>query len=133
MTTATRAREAFLGACDLGVTTHVNAVGAISPERRELGADVVAGAGIVVADDPTAAASLAAELADVDEIVPLSAVVADPSRRAEGRSVFKAMGTGLADLAVAAAAIANATELGLGRPFPAPERRAPRLTIGADR
>lgn len=131
VTTATRAREALVTAADLMPHAHVNGVGAISPERRELSDDVVTGATTVVADDPVAAAALAIELTGVEDIVPLSSVVADPARRAAGRSVFKAMGTGLADLAVGAAAVSSAAQLGLGRPFPTPERRPPRLNIGA--
>lgn len=131
ITTVTRSRVALLAAADLAPHAHVNGIGALSPERRELADDVATGAATVVADDPGAAAVLAVELAGVADIIPLSAVVADPSRRTTGRSVFKAMGTGLADLAVGAAALANAVELGLGHPVPTPERRAPRLTIGA--
>lgn len=131
VTTATRSHEALLTAADLAPHAHINAVGAISPERRELADDVATGAATVVADDPGAAAVLAVELAGVADIIPLSAVVADPSLRGAGRSVFKAMGTGLADLAVGAAVVANAANLGLGRAFPVPERRTPRLTIGA--
>ncbi|HEY8545423.1 MAG TPA: hypothetical protein VIL36_10265 [Acidimicrobiales bacterium] len=105
VTTVTRARGPLLAAADLDPGAHVNAVGAITPERRELDDDVAATARIVVADDPDSARRLAVELAGADPIVPLSAVAAGHHRRGPGRSVFKAMGIGLADLAVAAAVL----------------------------
>src|SRR5690606_10867365 len=84
VTTVTRSRVALLAAADLAPHAHVNGIGAISPERRELADDVATGAATVVADDPGAAAVLAVELAGVADIIPLSAVVADPSRRTTG-------------------------------------------------
>lgn len=130
ITTVTRAREPFLAASMVGPATHVNAVGAITPERRELRAELVAAARLVAADDVGAARRLAAELADVDRLIGLGDVVAGTSRsdRGEAPTIFKAMGTGLADLAVGALVLERAAAAGLGRPVPFSGVRAnPRL------
>ena len=129
VTTVTRARAPFLRAAFLAPGAHVNAVGAITPERRELAADVFPRVGVVAADNPDAARRLAVELAAVTELVPLCHVVAagDEFSRGDDLTVFKAMGVGLADLALGAAVLERATASGRGRPIPAPRRVAPRL------
>jgi ornithine cyclodeaminase len=132
ITTATRAREPFLDASMVARGAHVNAIGAITPERREVSADIVRRA-FVVADSPPAARRLAAELGEVTDIEALSQVVAEGRGRPTGADVtlFKAMGIGLADLAVAAAALERAEAQGIGRRFAHPEKAAPRLHGGS--
>ena len=75
---------------------------------------------------------LAGELQDVapDRIVPLSAVVAGTVGRPVDAdlTLFKAMGIGLADLALGDEVLRRAVAHGRGRPFPHPERLDPRLT-----
>jgi len=128
VTTATRAREPFLVAEMLAPGAHVNAIGAITPERRELGADVVGGAGRVVADHPGDAQRLSSELSDCESVMPLSVVVADrlPRPAEETLTVFKAVGLGLADVAIAAEVLRRAQERNVGRSFAAPSRVTPR-------
>jgi ornithine cyclodeaminase len=140
VTTATRSCEPLLAAADLAPGAHVNAVGAITPDRRELADDIAATAGTVVADDPDTARRLAVELAGAAEIVSLAAMAAG-ARRRPGRSLFKAMGIGLADLAVTAAVL-EATGIWprppigpgyvgggtAGLAFDHPVKRSPRLT-----
>jgi ornithine cyclodeaminase len=127
VTTATRATDAILGAGDLGASVHINAVGAITPERRELAPSVVATADLVVSDVPAAALQLSAELDGVEEVVPLARVVAAGEERPDGLTLFKAMGLGLADVAVGGAVLSAVLERGGGRPIPAPTRSAPVL------
>jgi alanine dehydrogenase len=127
VTTATRSREPILEAGHLGPEAHVNALGAITPERRELGADVAAAASLVVSDSPTAAGQLSSEL-DGCDVVALDEIVGrQRGRRPEGLTVFKAMGLGLADVAVGLEVLRRAAERGLGRPVPAPTRAQPTL------
>ena len=132
VTTATRAREAFLDSAMVATGAHVNAVGAITPERREVAGDLVRRATQIVADSPSAARRLAAELGEGRDIVPLSSIVAARQSRAVGTdlTLFKAMGIGLADLAVAVEVLGRAEARGLGRRMPHPEKAVPRLQGG---
>ena len=132
ITTITRSTTPFLHADALSAGTHLNAVGAITPERAELDAGIIRGASVVCADSVPAAQALAAELRDASEVLPLSAVVADPTRHASssGWSVFKAMGVGLADLALGHQILRRVVASGGGRPVPQPTKAAPRLMKG---
>lgn len=131
VTTATRATAAFLHAADLASDAHVNALGAITPGRCELAADVPAGASLVVSDSPSAATSLSSEL-DGRDVTALSRVVGDRTwpGRTDGLTVFKAMGLGVADVALGIEVVRRATERGLGRPLAPPTRSAPQLFPG---
>lgn len=132
VTTVTRARQPFLSAADLAHGAHVNAVGAIAPERQELHDDVAEAADLVVADDPATARRVSRELAAVadDGVQALSAVVAGNVRRsADPRlTLCKAVGIGLADLAVASAALERAHASRRGRRLDQPSKSQPRLT-----
>jgi ornithine cyclodeaminase len=131
ITTVTRAREAFLTAAMVDADAHVNAIGAISPERREIAGDLVRACALLVADSPSSARRLSAELSDAREIVALSRIVGERRARPSGqRTLFKAMGIGLADVALGAEVLRRAAERGVGQPFPHPERVAPRLREG---
>lgn len=132
ITTATRAREPFLEAAMVAHGAHVNAIGAITPERREVASGLVRRATTIVADSPSAARRLASELSDAIEILPLCGIVAGRRGRAADSDVtfFKAMGIGLADLAVAAEVLGRAEAGGVGRRFPHPEKAVPRLQGG---
>ncbi len=129
VTTVTRATTPFLYARMLATGVHVNGVGAITPERRELAGDVLERATVVAADSPQTARSLAAELDTVRTIVPLSEVVVANDRFTTGSdlTVFKAMGVGLADLALGSEVLTRAGLQGRGRPIPTPKRAIPHL------
>ena len=101
ITTATRARTPLLDR-GLGADgTLVVAVGAITPERAELTAPSSRGATSSSATAPTPPERLASEL-EGRAATSLSDVVAGGTRRPpHGVTLFKAMGLGLADLAVA--------------------------------
>lgn len=133
VTTVTRAREPFLYASMLAPGAHINAVGAITPEREELDIEVTRKAKLIVADDPDAAGRLSQEILRLRQNTPnvsslhsiLDSECVKPS--GEGWTIFKSMGSGLADVSLGRAILRTAREQGLGRPFPHPKRAAPRL------
>ncbi|MEO7398492.1 MAG: ornithine cyclodeaminase family protein [Ilumatobacteraceae bacterium] len=128
VTTVTRSREAFLDPAMLASDVLVNAVGAISPERAEVTDRFVAGASMVVSDSPAVARELSVELRHATAVVSLSAVVGGGvAIPASGHRMFKAMGLGLADVAVAAEVLRRCTADGRGRPLPGRARATPRL------
>jgi len=103
VTLVTRAREPFLRADMVARGAHVNAVGAITPERRELERGLLARCDLVVADSVPAVRKLSSELRDHQPVHPLCEVVAAGRSRPAGADVtlFKAMGTGVSDLSLA--------------------------------
>ena len=137
VTTVTRAREPFLHAAMLRRGAHVNAVGAISPEREELLQDVFPRSGLVVVDNLPAVQKLATEMirsygmsgGDWSKVKLLSAQVADGRGRPADcdLTLFKAMGMGISDLSLALEIHNRALATGAGRRFPHPQRAEPRL------
>jgi alanine dehydrogenase len=120
--TATRAREPFISRTMVADGTHINAVGAISPDRAELEPAVVRAARRVVADDVAAARDLAPRelsYANAPHVLSLADVLArGVGRPAEDAlTIFKAMGTGVSDLAVAEFILGLALPGGVGRPI----------------
>ena len=140
VTLATRATTPFLEADLLTDGAHVNAIGAISPDRAELCRSTLARATRVVVDDLPAARRQSRALADfygsADEawsgVETLAAVVAAKRGREAGSgiTVFKSIGTGLADLALGAEVLERVLRAGGGQPIPQPERVRPRLLPG---
>jgi ornithine cyclodeaminase len=97
ITTATRATAPFLTSSMVSAGGHVNAIGAITPERAELAPDLVDRA-LLVTDSVASAGALASEVRGRD-LVALSSLVGHARPQAE-ITVFKAMGIGLADVAL---------------------------------
>lgn len=97
ITTATRATEPFLTAAMVDRGAHVNAIGAITPERAELAPDLLDRA-FVVADSVESARNLGTEVQGRN-LRALSSLVG-ASRPPADVTVFKAMGIGLADVAL---------------------------------
>ena len=129
--TATRAREPVVDVGMLGERTLVVAVGAITPERAELDHGIAAKAALVVSDSPDTARQLSHELDAAPAVVSLSAVVAGAiAVPADGHRVFKAMGLGLADLAVAGEVLRRCRAAGRGTPIPDRQRSEPRWFRG---
>lgn len=131
VTLVTRARAPFLRAAMLARGAHVNAVGAITPERAEFDTDVFARCSIVAADSVPAVQHLSHEFqahygrsGDWKAVTPLSAIVAGAARRTAQTDVtlFKAMGIGISDLSVAIEILARAERSGRGRPLTQPAR-----------
>lgn len=134
--TATRGTEPFLSAENLQEGVHINAIGAIGLERAELDQSVFERAAVIAVDDVPSARSFSAELRTFCStedlwrlVVPLASVAtADQPRPAPTDvTVFKAVGAGVGDLALAQFAIEQAHENGIGMPLPIPARSRPRL------
>jgi ornithine cyclodeaminase/alanine dehydrogenase-like protein (mu-crystallin family) len=141
VTTVTRAREPVVHLDALRTGVHVNAVGAITPERRELAADVVEAASMIACDSIEAARRLATDLRAVfgdDEeqwqrVVPLADVAATDLRPDDpALTLYKGMGTGIADVALGAVILERVRLQGAGRPIDVPTRVAPRLFTAPD-
>ena len=127
VTLVTRATAPILASGMVAPGTHVNAVGAISPERTEFEPALLARCAAVVADSVPQVKNLSSELMQcygADEskwraVRPLSAVVAEGKGRPSGAdlTLFKAMGMGISDLALGIEILRRATEQRLGREF----------------
>jgi len=135
VTLVTRAAQPFVGAAVLDRGAHLNAVGAIAPDREEFAQDVFDRATRVAVDNLPGVQQLSREFMTRyasrgwDEVVPLSRLIAEGRRRSDGDdlSIFKAMGMGISDLALGAELVRRARERGLGRSLPQPRKVKPRL------
>ena len=137
ITLVTRAREPFLTASMITHGAHINAVGAITPAGAEVATDVLARCDHVTTDSVPQAQKLSSELIGyfgtiVDgwsRVQPLATLVASGRGRAatDDLTLFKSLGTGIADLALGIEVYRRAVNGGVGRPFLAPTRVAPRL------
>jgi ornithine cyclodeaminase len=130
VTLATRARQPFLHAAMLAHGAHVNAIGAITPERVEFSGDVFARCDSVAVDSVPAVQGLSREFrdhygsrGDWGAVMPLSQIVAGAARRkaATDLTLCKAMGVGLSDVAVGIELMSRAERTGRGRPLAQPE------------
>ncbi|MGH8760056.1 MAG: ornithine cyclodeaminase family protein, partial [Burkholderiales bacterium] len=110
VTLATRASEPFLFSRHLKDGAHVNAIGAIGPDREEFGQDLFDRASIVCVDQISAVQQLSREFGRQyqdrgwDDVRTLGQVVAQgvPAWNPGRVSLFKAMGMGLSDVALGA-------------------------------
>jgi len=134
VTLITRAREPFLSAGMLSSGTHLNAVGAITPEREEFTQDVFDRTDAIAVDSLGSVQALSTAFRrrfdeDWSAVQPLSALIAGGIRRppAADLTLFKAMGMGLSDLALGIEILARVRQSGGGRAIPHPQRVAPRL------
>ena len=135
VTLVTRAAQPFLTGAMLERGAHLNAVGAIAPDREEFAQDVFARATIVAVDNVRSVQQLSREFmtryapSAWDKVMPLSGLIASGRRRsaADDVSLFKAMGMGISDLALAAELLKRARERGAGRVIPQPKKVKPRL------
>jgi ornithine cyclodeaminase len=135
VTLVTRSAQPFLTAAMLDKGAHLNAVGAIAPDREEFAQDVFARATLVAADNLPGVQQLSREFmtryasSGWDEVMPLSALIASGRRRSgtDDVSLFKAMGMGIADLALGVELVRRARERGVGRAISQPKKVKPRL------
>ncbi len=136
VTLVTRAERPFLTAAMLDKGAHLNAVGAIAPDREEFAQDVFARAKLIAVDNLPGVQQLSREFmtryasSGWEEVMPLSRLVASGRRRsgADDVSLFKAMGMGISDLALGAELSKRARERGMGRAIPQPKKMKPRLS-----
>jgi alanine dehydrogenase len=140
VTLITRAREPFLEAGMLMRGAHVNAAGAILPGNAEFDQDLFTRATLVVVDSPTNARKASTEFrqhfgeepSGWQQVKSLGSVLAESGGRPEGADItlFKPMGMGLSDLAVAAAAYEGALASGTGAWMARGQRSVPRWHVG---
>jgi alanine dehydrogenase len=107
--------------------THVNAMGANAPSRRELDPQIVLRASLVVTDDVEQAKAEAGELIDLahagrfdwNNLIPLHRLVGSPVARREDHAItlFKSLGVGLEDLAIASLLYDRAAASGRFKPL----------------
>jgi alanine dehydrogenase len=135
VTLVTRAVQPFLRADMLEKGAHLNAVGAIAPDREEFAQDVFNRATRVAVDNLSGVQQLSREFITRyasrgwDEVIPLSRLIASGRTRSDADDVtlFKAMGMGISDLALGAELVRRAQQRGLGRALPQPKKMKPRL------
>src|SRR5262249_18794849 len=135
VTLVTRASQPFVTADMLDHGAHLNAVGAIAPDREEFAQDVFDRATRVAVDHLPGVQQLSREFMTRyasrgwDEVVPMSKLVAQGQKRrdSDDLSLFKAMGMGISDLALGVELVQRAGERGAGRPIPQPKKVKPRL------
>ena len=117
--TVTRATEPFITASMLANRVHINAVGVVARAFR------------VVADDVAAARQLAPRelsAANAPHLLPLGLVLGqDHGLDGDGITIFKALGSGISDLAVAELVLQRANNAGLGRALTVSSRHQPRM------
>jgi ornithine cyclodeaminase len=114
---------------------HLNAVGAIAPDREEFAQDVFSRATLIAVDNLAGVQQLSREFMTHygaqgwDKVMPLSKLIAAGRRRsgADDVSLFKAMGMGISDLALGVELVGRARERGVGRTIPQPKKQKPRL------
>lgn len=128
VTTITRAEEPFVTPSLLTTCRHINAVGAILPRKAELDQAVMQQADLIVVDDKENAVRGSRELRELlgpdvsswTDVGVLSERLATGLKRPEGArlTVFKGMGMGMSDLAVATRVYERASQQGLGIALP---------------
>lgn len=135
VTLITRTRQPFLHAEMVAKGALVIAAGAILPANAEFFPDVLDRAGSIVVDNLSNAQFASRELIDYfgsegrdwERVLTLGAVLADPTRIGAGGDLrlFKPMGTGLSDLAVAILAYESAHRQHVGLHIKQPRRVTP--------
>jgi ornithine cyclodeaminase len=141
VTLVTRAAQPFVTASMLDHGAHLNAVGAIAPDREEFAQDIFDRATRVAVDNLPGVQQLSREFMtryasrSWDGVLPLSKLVAHGQKRSasDDISLFKAMGMGVSDLALGVELIRRARECGAGRTIPQPKKAKARLAGGRAR
>ncbi|MEO6986735.1 MAG: ornithine cyclodeaminase family protein [Paralcaligenes sp.] len=138
ITLVTRATEAFLREQMIAPRTHINAVGAITPEREEFSQDLFTRCSLIVVDSVPSAQKLSKEMitqfggepSGWGRVQSLSTLLANDVCRgnADDITLFKAMGVGISDLSLGAALYERALAQCMGRNIPQPKKVKPRLT-----
>lgn len=111
--TATTSTEPLFAASDLSPDVHVNAIGAYTEAMCELPPDLCAGATVVAVDAIDAAMVEAGDLLRAmregklrrDQLIEIGDLLTRPWLRQDGRTVFKSVGVGAQDWALARLAV----------------------------
>jgi alanine dehydrogenase len=125
--TATGSTEPVIKGAWLSSGTHVNAIGANAANRREVDADCVLKAGLLVTDHIEQAKVEAGEFIDLAKtgifdwarVKPLHQIVTGPpvNRDGKGHTLFKSLGVGLEDVAAASVVYDRAMASGRFKPL----------------
>lgn len=139
VTLATRSQTPFLFGDLLPAGVHINAVGAITPERAEFDPQLLDRGTLIAADSVPQVRRLSREFTEAfgndearwQQLQPLSRLVSEGVGRPANAdlTIFKAMGMGISDLSLGIALLRGARDMGLGTPLPQITRQAPRLTL----
>ena len=127
ITTATRSRVPFLASLHVERGTLVNAIGAITPERAELAPDLVARASSSCRIAPMPPSAWPQSSAGVPPLHCTRSSQAVHHATPGDVTIFKAMGIGLADLAIARLVLERSIADGRGANIARPQRARPRL------
>ncbi|HJU81219.1 MAG TPA: ornithine cyclodeaminase family protein [Acidimicrobiia bacterium] len=117
--TATRSTEAVFDGSWLPRDCHITAVGATTPQSRELDSETITRAGTIVVESIKQARTEAGDLLLADEgvwekVIELAGVISAPAQRPQGVTLFKSLGVGLEDVAVADALYREARQKSFG-------------------
>lgn len=133
ITLVTRATAPFLQSAMVAAGAHINAVGAVVPERAEFEPSMLRRCAVVAVDTVPGVRSLSREFIEFygsddrrwDAVLALSRVIAEGRGRPAGAdlTLFKAMGMGISDLSLGVEVLRRARANGVGRPL-APTVRA---------
>jgi alanine dehydrogenase len=128
VTLCTNAMQPFYTAAMAAPGTHINAVGAIVPARAEFTADVFSRCASIAVDTVDGVKELSREFIDHfgagrepwERVKPISQVIAAGQRRPANAdlTLFKAMGMGIADIAVAIEVLKAAETRDIGQRLP---------------
>ena len=138
VTLITNSTQPFFTSAMAARGAHINAMGAIVPARAEFTQDVFPRCAVVAVDHVASVRELSSEFRQrfgEDEagwrtVTPISHLVANDAARPAGAdlTLFKAMGMGLSDLALAAEILARVERRGGAHTLPERVRVPPRLT-----
>jgi ornithine cyclodeaminase len=128
VTLCTNATQPFVDASMFPRGVHINAIGAIVLARAEFAADIFARATVIAVDSVEAVKEVSREFIDYfgagsaswDLVKPISALIKSGARRPANAdlTLFKAMGMGISDLALAVEVLRRCAETGRGHILP---------------
>ena len=137
ITLVTRATAPFLQSAMVARGAHINAVGAVVPERAEFEPSMLGRCAVVAADTVPGVRNLSREFIEFygdddhawSDVLPLSRVIATGKGRPADAdlTLFKAMGMGISDLSMGVEVLGRARANGVGRPLAPTLRAKPRL------
>ncbi len=137
ITLVTNSTQPFLTSDMVTPRAHINAMGAIVLARSEFSTDIFPRCDLVAVDNPATIQSISSEFRDYygddeerwNEVATVASLIEDDITRpaAADLTLFKAMGMGLSDMALAVDILARAREQGLGHKVPERIKTPPRL------
>lgn len=137
ITLVTNSTQPFLTSDMVKPGVHINAMGAIVLARSEFTTDIFPRCNVVAVDSLETIRSISSEFrafyGDDDaawaNVRPIAALIEENVMRPQGAdlTLFKAMGMGLSDMALAIDILAKARQQGLGHPVPERIKTPPRL------